>query len=81
MVPIVGQTYTSLYYCCKSFPVLLHDVNVGGWIASYVLIVDLNVPGLVSCVRVRTQNFLFHFPFDEIYRRLLVFALGRSASA
>ena len=21
--------YTSIYYCCKSFPVLLHDVMVG----------------------------------------------------
>ena len=26
-------------------------------------------------------NFLFHFPFDEIYRRLLFFTLGRSVSA
>ena len=30
---------------------------------------------------VRIQNFLFHFPFDEIYRRLLFFTLGRSVSA
>ena len=30
--------YTSIFYCCKSFPVLLHDANVGGWIASYVFI-------------------------------------------
>ena len=30
--------YTSTYYCCKSFPVMLHDVMVGGWIASYVFI-------------------------------------------
>ena len=30
--------YTSIYYCCKSFPVRLHDVMVGGWIASYVFI-------------------------------------------
>ena len=30
---------------------------------------------------VRTQNFLFHFPFDEIYRRLLFFTVGRSVSA
>ena len=29
----------------------------------------------------RIQNFLFHFPFDEIYRRLLFFALRRSVSA
>ena len=27
------------------------------------------------------QTFLFHFPFDEIYRRLLFFTLGRSVSA
>ena len=26
-------------------------------------------------------TFLFHFPFDEIYRRLLVFTLRRSVSA
>ena len=30
---------------------------------------------------VRIQNFLSHFPFDEIYRRLLFFTLGRSVSA
>ena len=31
----LGHIDTSIYYCCKSFPVLLHDVMVGGWIASY----------------------------------------------
>ena len=30
---------------------------------------------------VRIQLFFFHFPFDEIYRRLLFFTLGRSVSA
>ena len=25
---------------------------------------------------VRIQNFIFHFPFDEIYRRVLFFTLG-----
>ena len=34
----MGHIYTSIFYCCKSFPVLLHDVMVGGWIASYVFI-------------------------------------------
>ena len=29
---------------------------------------------------VRIQKNLFHFPFDEIYRRLLFFPLGRSVS-
>ena len=32
----IRDRYTSIYYCCKSFPVLLHDVMVSGWIASYV---------------------------------------------
>ena len=27
------------------------------------------------------QKFIFHFPFDEIYQRLLFFTLGRSVSA
>ena len=31
---ILGYIHTSIYYCCKSFPVLLHDVMVGEWIAS-----------------------------------------------
>ena len=35
VVPWVG---TSIYYRCKSFPVLLYDVMVGGWIAWYVFI-------------------------------------------
>ena len=28
---ILRYIYTSICYCCKSFPVLLHDVMVGGW--------------------------------------------------
>ena len=36
-------------------------------------------PG-VLCAGTYT-NFLFHFPFDEIYRRLLFFTLGRYVSA
>ena len=38
VVPVVGYVYTSIYYCCKSFPVLFHDVMVGEWIASYVFV-------------------------------------------
>ena len=33
---ILGYLYTSIYYGCKSFPALLHDVMVGGWIVSWV---------------------------------------------
>ena len=29
----------------------------------------------------RIQNFVFHFPFDKLYRRLLAFTLGRSVYA
>ena len=35
---------------------------------------DIYVPGTYT-------KFSFHFPFDEIYRRLVVFTLGRSVSA
>ena len=38
MEMIVGYIYTCIYYCCKSFSVLLHDVMVGGWFVSYVYI-------------------------------------------
>ena len=34
---------------------------------------DIHVPGTYTI-------FLFHFPFDEIYRRPLFFTLGRSVS-
>ena len=37
MGKIPGYIYTSIYYCCKSFPVLLHDV-MGGWIVPDVFI-------------------------------------------
>ena len=35
---------------------------------------DIYVPGTYT-------EFLFHFPFDDIYRRLLFFTVGRSVSA
>ena len=39
------------------------------------------VGGAASFCTYSLQNFVFHFPFDEIYRRLLFFTLGRSVSA
>ena len=36
-----ARTYIHIYYCCKSFPVQLHDVMVGRWIASYVFIFNI----------------------------------------
>ena len=51
MVPIVGYIYTSIYYCCKPYPVLLHDVMVGGWIASCVFIFFVLVKVLLLLLR------------------------------
>ena len=39
------------------------------------------VGGVASFCTYSLQNFIFHFPFDEIYRRLIFFTLGRSVSA
>ena len=36
---------------------------------------------LLLLVRNRLQKHLFHFPFDEIYRRLILFTLGLSVSS
>ena len=38
-------------------------------------------PKVIFTYLVRIQKILFHFPLDEIYRRLLFFTLGRSVSA
>ena len=38
------------------------------------------VGGAASFSTYSLQNFLFHFPFDYIYRRLIFFTLGRSVS-
>ena len=37
--------------------------------------------GAASFCTYSLQSFLLHSPFDEIYRRLLFFTLGRSVSA
>ena len=39
------------------------------------------VGGAASFCTYSLQNFLSHFPFDETYRRLFFFTLGRSVSA
>ena len=40
----------------------------------------VGVGGAASFCTFSLQKILFHFPFDEIYRRLLFFTLGRSVS-
>ena len=39
------------------------------------------VGGAASFCTYSLQKIPFHFPFDEIYRRLIFFTLGRSVSA
>ena len=41
----------------------------------------VDVGGAASFCTYSLQKIPFHFPFDEIYRRLIFFTLGRSVSA
>ena len=66
-------------------PVMVVDcaAETGCMLEKYKKVVHLqcyNKKGVYTYL-VRIQIFLFHFPFDEIYRRLLFFTLGRSVSA
>ena len=73
----MGHIYTSIYYCCKSFPVLLHDVMVGGWIASYVFIFIFGLGAAAFRVdRARSGNLCLEdqakacFPTDQPLRKM-----------
>ena len=57
-------------------------VEMGCMLEKYNMVAHLQcyIKGIYTYL-VRIQKFLFHFPFDEIYRRLLFFTLGRSVSA
>ena len=50
-------------------------------LSAFLLLLLLLLLLVVLLPSVRIHNFLFHFPFDEIYRRLIFFTLGRSVSA
>ena len=101
---ILGHIFTSIYYCCKPFPVLLTTselkqrevpATVSSFYVSvlYTAMLRTSIAAVVLgyyttwqqkgmyTYLVRIQNFLLHFPFDEIYRPPLVFTLGRSVSA
>ena len=43
--------HTPIYYCCRSVPVLLHDVMVGEWIASCVFILFFGPSVLLLLLR------------------------------
>ena len=78
-----------LYFCpldCD-IPVMVVDcaaVETGCMLEKYKMVAHLlavlQQEGIYTYL-VRIQNFLFHLPFDEIYRRLRFFTLGRSVSA
>ena len=58
---------------------VLHRFSSSSAAAAAAAAVD--VGGAASFCTFSQQKILFHFPFDEIYRRLLFFTLGRSVSA
>ena len=65
-------------YCCiRTCSIVL---SASSPLSAFLLLLLLLLL-VVLLPSVRIQNFLFHFPFDEIYRRLLFFTLGRSVSA
>ena len=70
-----------LFGSCLGFAVLKKNLSLleGLRVHTYLLGV-LQQKGTYTYL-VRIQNFLFHFPFDEMYRRLLFFTLGRYVSA
>ena len=59
-------------------------VETGCMLEKYIKVAHLlrvlQLKGIYTYL-VRIQNFLFHFPFDAIYRRLLFSTLERSVSA
>ena len=67
-------------------PVMVFDcaaVDTGCMLEKYKMVAYLqcyNKRGYIRTWYVY-KIFFFHFPFDEIYRRLLFFTLGRSVSA
>ena len=66
-------------YCClRTCSIVPSASSLSAFLLLLLLLLLLLVVLLPS---VRIQNFLFHFPFYEIYRRLLFFTLGRSVSA
>ena len=69
-------------------PVVVVDcaaVETGCMLEKYKMVAHLRCYNKRGYIRtrylVRIQNSLFHFPFDDIYRCLLFFTLGRSVSA
>ena len=86
----IAAVLLGCFYFCRlecDNPVMVVDcaaVETGCMLEKYVKVAPLlrvlQQKGIYTYL-VRIQLFFFHFPFDEIYRRLLFFTLGRSLSA
>ena len=81
---VLGCFYFCALHCDASVMVVdCAAVETGCMLEKYKMVAhlqQLQQKGICTYL-VGIQNFLFHFPFDEIYRRLLFFTLGRSVSA
>ena len=85
----IAAVVLGCFYLCPldcDIPVMVVDcaaVETGCMLEKYKMVAHLqcyNKRGYIQ-YRVHIQNFIFHFPFDEIYRHLLFFTLGRSVFA
>ena len=74
----IKQKIRLLLYSLRTCSIVLSASSLSAFLLLLLLLLLLLVVLLPS---VRIQNFLFHFPFDEIYRRLILFTLGCSVSA
>ena len=73
------QPCTQLFGSCLRFAVLKNNLSAGR-VRVHTSFECYNKRGYTRTWYVY-QHFLFDFPFDEIYRHLLFFTLGRSFSA
>ena len=62
--------------CFSSF-----GIFISAFLLLMLLLLLLLLLLVVLLPSVRIQKHLFHFPFDEIYRRLIFFTLGLSVSS
>ena len=81
-VRCVGVYSGMMYGCVRyAFRVPASSSLSASLLLLLLLLTLLLLPLVVLLPSVRIQKHLFHFPFDEIYRRLIFFTLGRSVSA
>ena len=70
---------SGIMYGCVRYVLRVSASSLSAFPLVLLLLLLLLLVVLVPSVRI--QNLLFHFPFDEIYRRLIFFTLGLSVSS